>query len=411
LFCPFQEKTEKFNLAKAWKRKTEIRREKVKNTHSKILIMLSYWEKDSFLNYDLIVLGSGIVGLSTAASYKEKHRSARILILESGIFPTGASTKNAGFACYGSAAEIWNDVQMLGINKALEVVGLRVEGLKKLRKRLGDEGIGYEELGGGEIFLRNEEFQTDRLPQLNDWLRPFFKKDVFIQDLGRIKHLGFQAGTIKDFVTNTVEGQIDTGKMMTSLLSYCRQIGIEILTGCKAILPEKKNGNWQISMEDSLIEFRAERVAICTNAFTTFLFPDLDIRPGRGQVLITKPIDNLRFKGIFHFDEGYYYFRNVGNRILFGGGRNLDFETESTHEIALNHAIQDKLEEYLKTLILPEGADFEIDHRWAGIMAFGKEKVPIIQDFGDGLVAGVRMNGMGIAMGTEVGERLAEMLA
>jgi glycine/D-amino acid oxidase-like deaminating enzyme len=61
-------------------------------------------------------------------------------------------------------------------------------------------------------------------------------------------------------------------------------------------------------------------------------------------------------------------------------------------------------------LILPEGTQFEIQHRWAGVMAFGNEKVPIIQDLGNGLVAGVRMNGMGIAMGTEVGDRLAKML-
>jgi hypothetical protein len=44
-------------------------------------------------------------------------------------------------------------------------------------------------------------------------------------------------------------------------------------------------------------------------------------------------------------------------------------------------------------------------------MAFGKEKVPIIKNFGNGLVAGVRMNGMGIAIGTEVGEQLALMLS
>ena len=49
-------------------------------------------------------------------------------------------------------------------------------------------------------------------------------------------------------------------------------------------------------------------------------------------MLITKPLENLHFRGTFHLDKGYYYFRNIDQRILFGGGRNLDFETEETTE-------------------------------------------------------------------------------
>ena len=67
--------------------------------------MLSFWEKDFFIAYDHIVVGSGIVGLSTAIAIKEKQPNSRVLVLERGIFPTGASTKNAGFACFGSLSE------------------------------------------------------------------------------------------------------------------------------------------------------------------------------------------------------------------------------------------------------------------------------------------------------------------
>ncbi len=372
--------------------------------------MLSFWEKENFLHYDLVVLGSGIVGLSTAISFMEKNPGKKILILEKGIFPSGASTKNAGFACYGSAAEIWHDMAQLGLDRALSVVEMRVKGLRKLRKRLGDESTGYEENGGGEIFRKEDVFDPEILPDLNRILFPFFNKNVFELDTKAVQVLGFQAESISSFVWNRVEGQIDTGKMMKSLLSMAREKGIEILTGAEAGLPEQHHNFWEIPLENGPMVFKTERLAICTNAFTPKLFPHWDIKPGRGQVLITKPIENLKFKGIFHFDEGYYYFRNVGNRILFGGGRNLDFEGETTTEMALNPKIQQQLEFYLKTLILPQNTKFEVQDRWAGIMAFGQEKIPIIQNLGNGLVAGVRMNGMGIAMGTEVGEQLAEML-
>ena len=59
--------------------------------------MQSFWERESFAQYDLIVIGAGITGLSTAASFKEKHPAADVLVIEQGTLPLGASTRNAGF--------------------------------------------------------------------------------------------------------------------------------------------------------------------------------------------------------------------------------------------------------------------------------------------------------------------------
>src|SRR5699024_4370696 len=86
-----------------------------------------------------------------------------------------------------------------------------------------------------------------------------------------------------------------------------------------------------------------EKLFICTNAFTKQLLLDINLQPGRGQVLITEPIEGLPFKGIFHFEKGYYYFREIDGRVLFGGGRNLDFCGEQTTDIELNEQIQSHL--------------------------------------------------------------------
>ena len=372
--------------------------------------MLSFWEKESFLDYDLLIIGGGIVGLSTACSWKERHPQSSVLILESGVFPSGASTRNAGFACYGSAAEILHDIKQIGESRALEMVEMRVKGLQRLRHRLGDESIGYEAFGGGELILQSEDFDTTAIPYLNGLLNPIFGKEVFVHENSALSDFGFQPELIRDFIGNRVEGQIHTGKMMKNLLACARDLGVEILTGCKALKPELINGKWRTALEGNKIEFTSERVAVCTNAFTESLFPGLDIKPGRGQVLITAPIPGLKLMGIFHFDEGYFYFRNVGDRVLFGGGRNLAFEEETTLEMELNPAIQNALDTYLKNMILPPETQFSIEHRWAGIMAFGQEKVPILQGLGNGLVLGVRMNGMGVAIGSEMGEKLCDIM-
>ena len=105
-------------------------------------------------------------------------------------------------------------------------------------------------------------------------------------------------------------------------------------------------------------------------------------------------------------DEGYYYFRNVGNRVLLGGGRNLNFKAEETFDMKVSELIQNKLESLLKTTILPN-QEFEIERRWAGIMGVGSNKTPILKRIDDNLYCAIRMGGMGIAIGAEVGQSLA----
>ena len=103
------------------------------------------------------------------------------------------------------------------------------------------------------------------------------------------------------------------------------------------------------------------------------------------------------------------YFRNIENRILFGGGRNLDFKTEETTEMELTQLVQNKLQQLLKTVILPNQS-FEIDHRWSGIMGMGKQKKPIIKAVSENVFCGVRLGGMGVAIGSSIGKQLASFV-
>ena len=114
-------------------------------------------------------------------------------------------------------------------------------------------------------------------------------------------------------------------------------------------------------------------------------------------------------KGTFHLDEGYYYFRNIDNRILFGGGRNLDFKGEETATLGETDLIQNQLETILKESILPN-TSFEIERRWSGIMGMGNQKKPIVKQISDNVFCGVRLGGMGIAIGSLVGKELADLI-
>ena len=107
-------------------------------------------------------------------------------------------------------------------------------------------------------------------------------------------------------------------------------------------------------------------------------------------------------------DEGYYYFRNINDRILFGGGRNLDFKAEETYEQGTTPKVQRQLENMLQTIILPH-TKFEIDQRWSGIMGVGNVKTPLLKALSEHVFCGVRLGGMGVAIGSHIGKELAEL--
>jgi hypothetical protein len=92
-----------------------------------------------------------------------------------------------------------------------------------------------------------------------------------------------------------------------------------------------------------------------------------------------------------------------------GGGRNLDFSAEETSQFGLTNLVQNKLNELLQEMILPY-TDYEVDMRWSGIMGLGNEKTSIVKAISKNIFCAVRMGGMGISIGSLVGEEVAELI-
>nr|WP_288933973.1 FAD-dependent oxidoreductase [uncultured Allomuricauda sp.] len=368
---------------------------------------LSYWEHKSwFSNVDFSVIGSGIVGINCAINLKKKYPKSNILILEKGSLPQGASTKNAGFACFGSVSEILSDLEHHTEEEVVQLVQKRWNGIQRLRNLLGDEAIGFQLHGSHELFpLEKPQFYEnclESIPYLNGLMGPIFGQNPFVTNNNL-----FGFGNIQEkYITHRLEGQLDTGKMMRSLIQKCLSMGIPILNGVMVNDVVESNNGATIVTGD--FEFSSKKVFVATNGFASKLLKSETVKPARAQVLVTEPIKNLKIKGTFHFDEGYYYFRNIDNRILFGGGRNLDFKTEETVEFGETQIIQNKLEALLHEMILPNHP-VKVERRWSGIMGVGKQKSPIVKQVSDSIFCGVRLGGMGVALGSLVGKELADL--
>ena len=365
----------------------------------------SYWElKEWFSNIDFTIVGSGIVGLNCALELKKKHPKAKILIIEKGVLPQGASTKNAGFACFGSLSEIIDDLNTHTTQEVYDLIDKRWRGVQLLRNNLGDKNIDFQQNKGFEL-CESEHFFEECIAEqnsINNLLKPIFKEAVFSTSENTFN---FQKVHSK-YIVNNFEGQIDTGKMAYELLHKVQKLGVKILNN---ISVESFVGlETSVEVKTDRINFKTNKLFIATNGFANQLLAE-NVQPARAQVLITKPIENLQIKGTFHLDKGYYYFRNIDNRILFGGGRNLDFKTEETAEFGQTAIIQNELDKILKETILPN-TPFEIAHRWSGIMGVGSQKKAIVKQHSDNVFCGVRLGGMGVAIGSLVGKELAELI-
>lgn len=368
---------------------------------------LSYWEKSTYLeNIDFLIIGSGIVGLSTAIFLKKKNKNYKVLVIDRGYLPTGASTKNAGFTCFGSPTELFDDLQNMNELTVWDTFSNRYMGLNTLFELVQKDKIAYRECKSWDIISskKNNDITKDFIEYINQKAYEITGvKEIYHEDKLISSKFGFEE--INTSYCNKLEGAIHTGKMIQELYKKAILNDVNVLFGMNA---EKLDHSAQENViETQFGEIKAKNIIIATNGFAKKWIKD-DILPARAQVIITNEIPDLKINGTFHYEKGYYYFRNVGNRVLLGGGRNLDFKGETTEEFGSSEQIHLKLQELLKNVILPKHT-YEIEDSWSGIMGVGKSKSPIIKKINNNTAIGVRMGGMGVAIGAQVGKKLADL--
>ncbi|WP_228407602.1 MULTISPECIES: NAD(P)/FAD-dependent oxidoreductase [Chryseobacterium] len=370
------------------------------------LLMISIWEQETFYRKrDIVIIGAGFSGLWTAISIKEKSPEKSVLIIERNTVPLGASTRNAGFACFGSLTEVIADAQKMGWEKTLDLVRMRFEGLQKIRQYFKNEEIDFELSGGYEIVNNEESLQ--QLNEANEKLKSITGlEETYSLQQDKINDFGL--GRSKFLIENPCEGSLHSGKLLQKLLEKCQELNVEFLFGSEVKNINETSDEVKIDLSEG-ITVKADQLIHCTNAFSSKFLEKEDIVPVRGQILLTEPIENLKLKGTFHYDEGFYYFRNLGNRVLLGGGRNQDFKTEETIAFETTEFLQHHLENFLQEVILPN-QEFKIALRWSGIMAMGSEKTPIVKRLSERQLCAVRLSGMGVALAPKVGEMITIMI-
>ena len=369
----------------------------------------SYWERETFLeNYDIIVVGAGIAGLSTAIELKNNRPDFRIAVLERSWLSDGASSKNAGFACFGSISEFLDDMKDMSFDDVVSLATRRFRGIEKLVKEYSEEVLKLEWNGGHEVFFQEDESSFKECCAFVDRFNDAFERILNIRPYTVSTVQEFQGITnLVGVISNKYEGGLNTGAMLNAMRSRALSIGIVIFNGVEVCGYSSLQN--EVVVESSVGIWKANRIAFCTSSFHSELFEDLHMSSKRNQVVVTKPIANLQLNGTFHHHKGFNYFRNIDGRILMGGMRHQFPNTESTSFQGNTDEVVSALTNFLQHKIHTI-SEVEIDIAWSGILGVGKDERSIVTQVEENVFVGARLGGIGVAIGSLVGQELAELI-
>lgn len=332
----------------------------------------SFWQDfqlktqtSKFDNYDYVIVGGGIAGLSTAYWLLKKDPRLKIGIIEKTRIGYGASGRNAGFVTCGSTEHFIKLKDQFGLDKAVEIWKFSEDNRKLLQSEIIQDNadkVDFKITGSCTVAANSERWayyqeiaKTMRAQNIDVF-------EVNASDMDRDYGVtGFEGG-----IVYSGDGYIHPLKLINEILNKVN-IHIHENSEVKNIKP-KDNG---VVIRTDNEELQAAKVIITVNAYLPLVNKCFDslIVPGRGQILLTKPLPQF-VKGPCYLTKHLCYFRQLPTgELLIGGFRNLATDVEKTYADETTDIIQQALFNFVKSHFRL-GQQAEIARQWAGIMGY-----------------------------------------
>lgn len=365
---------------------------------------VSYWldrtSDANRKNFDVVIIGGGITGMSTAYWLNQEDPSLKIVIIEKSRLGYGASGRNAGFVTCGSVEHFNRMIGKHGLEEALEIWRFSEKNLHLLMENIiqGEESE-IEFKKGGTFSLAALENEFSELKKVADVMGSLkIPIEVYSGDevRKRVGAINFVGGIkyVDDAYTNPIKL---LKKMMTktnvTLMEMTEASGV-IAANRGSRIVKTDNGD----IECALVVYALNGYASIMNKF----FND-KVYPTRAQILMMEKVP--------HFMEGpcyanFYldYFRQMPTgELLIGGFRQLEKATEVGYSDHITDVIQNALHEFVSNH-LPQFNGKKVTHRWSGVMGFSGDGQPIVGSLPEDpqvfFAGGYTGHGMGLAFNT-----------
>ncbi len=359
---------------------------------------ISYWldkSKDNNKTYDVVIVGAGIAGWSTAYWLNKRDPQLKICLLDKGDTASGATGRNAGFITCGSVEHFNRLVGKHGQDEANEIWQFSESNLKLLKEEIikDDETLEFNHKGSFSLASSSSEFE-----ELKKTAQIMTASSIEVEVLNqeqiqsRLGAIGFVGG-----IKYCGDASVNPVSLTEKIKQYCE---VDFLPHTELFNIDQRNGVVYLQCDKFNIE--ADMVILATNGYSNSIhdyFAD-KIYPTRGQILATEPVPKF-MEGPCYANFVLDYFRQLENgQLLIGGFRQLEKTTEVGYSNHTTEVIQQALYEFIQTHI-PQIKDKKVTHRWGGVMGFSADGQPMIGSLPDFpqvfFVGGFTAHGLGLA--------------
>ena len=305
---------------------------------------------------EAVVVGGGITGVSLLAELCEAGVDA--ILLERDRVGAAASGRNAGFLLAGVAENYARAVARYGRGVAREVWAFTVENHTRTAELAAAVGAPYARRGSRTIGLDAEEAESLTAAAA------LLGEDGFTVTLE--EPTGVPSARCTLF--NPGDGEIDPVALVRGVAARHADRIIEDVA-VEAI----EDGGTSATVHAAGATVEAGLVVVATNAWTAQLVPEVAIRPVRAQMLATAPCAR-RLGPPVYAEWGHRYWRQLDSgAVLVGGFRNRAVDEEVGFDATPTELVQGHLDAQLHEL----GVTAPVTHRWAGIMGFSADGLPL----------------------------------
>lgn len=360
-----------------------------------------------------VVIGAGLMGMSIA--YFLARLGIEVVIVERGSVGSGATGRNAGMIGSGAAVSWPEAVERFGEQDARAIWQFTLDNRVLLRDVLRDEQIvcDYRETGHLALACSSEELEAMQATVLALQSAGFDGEILGRDDVQ--KFCGCQlAPSVLGATYTQQDGQLHSAQFLYGLAAAAARHGARFSCGTQVLGLRPRTHGWDIDVvtDAGRSTIVAEHVFCATNAWLPELFPAIRhlVTPVRGQMIATAVLPSIFHCGM-SADSGYQYWQQLSSgAVVLGGCRPVVADMEVGYEEPmLRDEVQDALDRYLGSLFI-DLSSLKIEYRWAGIMGFTADALPLI-----GCVPGMQglyvaggCTGHGMPFGLRTGQLLAE---
>lgn len=363
---------------------------------------ISYWLDESQIskntkNYDYLIIGAGIAGLSTAYWLEKKSPNAKIAVIDKFSLAYGASGRNAGFVTCGSALHFSKLHDKFGQAKAQEIWQFSEKNRELLLNEIiQDDADNVDYKTTGSCTVIPDQTHIEKFEKILKMMK-YSHIDVDLIDTETLQK-EYAVKTSAGAIEYKHDGVIHPVKLLKQIQSKLKST--DFIFG-EEVFHIQSNENFA-EVKTQKGTYQSAKVFVCLNGFVSQLMPEFNniIKPQRGQIIVTERVPKM-IKGPCYLTQHLCYFRQLNTgELLIGGFRNHDTENENTAHEQATEKIQSALEDFAKTYF-ERTANIQINYRWSGIMGFSPDEQMIIGEHPQRknihIMAGCSGHGMGLS--------------